>query len=169
MNFATPLGIASMDGYEPMFSIQQNLYANHRQAGIRYFLATKYKEANPYFIGSKDQLALFDGSAAFQQIYDDPQVTIWEDTLYEPLLQFFDQKGLRLPVSYTIENSNNGVSITTGNTISDAAMIISYNYHKNLEIYINKKRVNFTRDAYGRIVITKQNTVDIVQLVYNPF
>jgi hypothetical protein len=167
MNFATPQGIASIDGYEPFFQNRYNLFIEHRQASIRYFILAKHTASNTYFMGLKNQLSNFNDYKQFLKIYEDAQVTILENSSYQPIIQFL-QKDSAIHVPYTIENKNNGIIVQLPQAVTASQLILGYNYNKNLDVYINHKKKEYTKDAYNRIQVMVQEPVRTITLIYRP-
>jgi hypothetical protein len=168
LNFAGVQEIASIDGYEPFFQNKFNLYTQHRQAGVRYFILGKYKPAGEYFTGLQQQLPLFSDYKSFRKIYEDDQVSVMEDTAFEPIVQFFDAGHVLQQTSFTMENRNNGAIIKLNKAIRTDKILLGFNYHKNLEIFINRKNREFTNDPWNRIAIDVKDTVRDIEIRYNP-
>jgi hypothetical protein len=169
LNFATVQGLASADGYEPLFQNGYNLYTQHRQAGIRYFILGKYKAAGEYFTGMQHQLELFSDYKSFTRLYEDDQVTVLEDNAYEPILQVFDKEENPKPFSFTMEYQNNGANILLDRAVLANRLILGFNYHKNLTIYCNGIKRTFATDPWNRIAIELNDSLRNMEIRYHPF
>ncbi len=172
LNFATPYKISSIVGLEVLYNSSFDFFKHHRQLGIRYVISSKFKSETGYFNEYKDfenQLTFF---SSMKKNYETDKVIIWEDTAYEKLIQVFDVNNKLIDEPIQIKNKNNGIEVNFTKPIGVISKIIlGYNYHYNLHVFINGQKVFKNKDSIGRVIVYPNVEIRQIQTKYipNPF
>lgn len=172
MNFPTAYGIPSMDGYEPLNNMGPDIYRDHRAFGIRYFILSKQEAEKEYPQVTEKQLGLFRYHESFKKILTTDQLVIYEDSLYEPVVQLYDASGAAFK-PYRITYRNNGVDIQTtalGNKTALQKVKLNFMYRNGLYVYYDNQRCRaIETDSLRRMIVNDTGSARIIQLRYRPF
>jgi hypothetical protein len=172
LNFPTLYKISSATGLEVLYSSQFDFFKNHRQIGIRYVISSKLKSETGFFEeykGMESKLTFF---TSMKKIYETDRTIIWEDAAYEKIIQLFDGRNQLIDMPIQIDNKNNGIKINfIKPTEQVSKIILGYNYHDNLHVYVNGQQLAKYKDSIGRVIVYPNVEVKQIQTKYipNPF
>lgn len=165
MNFPMVYGIPSLDGYEPLNHKGIDVYRYHREYGARYFIESKHK-AEPGFPAIKNELLLFRHHNEFKKIYEDAQVNVYEDSLYDPVVQLYNAVGNEI-TGFSIKYRNNGMDIQLNQPDTVGRMRLSLVSRKGLKIYYNDKLCKkFLSDQSRRIYCREILPASVIRVRY---
>lgn len=165
MNFPMVYGIASLDGYEPLNHQGVDVYRYHREFGVRYFIESKHR-AEPGFSAHNGELQRYRYYSEFRKIYEDAQVKVYEDSLYEPIAALYNAQGNEIK-NYTIKYQNNGLDIQLPQPDTLSRMRLSLISRKGLNIYYNNRLCRkFLSDQSGRIYCTEMLPASVIRVRY---
>lgn len=165
MNFPMVYGIPSLDGYEPLNHYGADVYRYHREYGVRYFIESKHT-AEPGFPSRKEELRLFRYHDALKKIYEDAQVNVYEDTLYDPVVQLYNTRGAEIK-NFRIKYRNNGLDVQLLQPDTLSRMRLSLISRKGLNIYYNNRLCRkFLSDQSGRIYCTEVLPASVIRVRY---
>jgi uncharacterized membrane protein YfhO len=168
-NLPTQYQIPSVFVYEPLAAVPTDFYKFYNEYGVRYFIVSKLTTPNPMFINNYGEFDRLYGHLQFLKIFEDHQVSIYENTQYQPLVQFYDQRDRIIKnATVTINNLSNGVNIRSDLKESVSKIILAYRAIKGIQIYINDKKNDFNKDEMDRIIIRTNEIPHKIALRYVP-
>jgi hypothetical protein len=167
-NLPTQYGIASAEGYEPLFDYKSDNLKNTNQLAIKYFVVAKLPITKFYFWGDAPLTSQYLSKPNVELIYTDSIVSVYQNNNAQPIVAAYHNDTLLINKP-TITNHNNGVYIQYTQPINATKIVLAYNYLPQLSIYINNKKVNATKDVHNRIVINVTEPVLSIRSKYTPF
>ena len=168
MNFPMVNQVASIDGYEPLNNLGPDLYRNHRAFGVRYFVVAEHSTEPAFYRQTEKDLEHYQGHTSFRKMYSGNKITVYEDSLCEPVVQLWNSSGKPVQPEKIIYR-NNGIDIQTGN-IPLQQVQLGFMYRKGMEVYYdNRKCRQVSADSLQRILVKDTGTAATIKLRYRPF
>jgi hypothetical protein len=165
MNFPTVYKIPSLDGYEPLNDKGTEVYRYHREFGVRYFIQSKHKAESNIFSG-ENNTHNFSNYQSFTKKYEDAQVIVYEDSLYEPVIQLFDAAGKRWN-DYNIEYRSNGIDIIMKQKTTFQKIKLNILYREGLKIMFDDMPcIKFNKDSLGAVWCSEMHTASAIRIRY---
>ncbi len=168
-NLPTQYGIASVQGYEPLFNYPVDVYKNYNEFSAKYFVVAKLPFTRHYYWGDAPLANNFINKPNIQLMYSDSTVNIYQNNNAQPIVTVLQNDSIVQNANPIITNHNNGVNITFANPIKATKIFLAYNYLPGIKVYVNGKRYKAINDTFNRIVIFPNQPVQNIRTLYKPF